>query len=211
VREAFALPLQWRRADPHSSRLPTRLCELARSVARALYQPDWGLHLDAGLGTVNLEEADGEFEEVGSCWAALACGLLVAVKRGTVNPRVWATGRWDEDAGMAPVKHLREKMLAACRHGGEVFFLPESQMSEAEGIDLAGVRLKLGKLYTATLDPQRALRDYLFRLDAWPTTSASRVSGGRQQSSTERVCCPPLSNGAGCSGSGIGLAGRPRP
>jgi hypothetical protein len=172
VAEAFALPLQWRRGDLHSPRLPTRLQELARSVARALYQQDWGLHLDASLGTVNLAEADGEFEEVGSCWASLACGLLVAVKGGTVNPRVWATGRWDEDAGVAPVKHLREKMLAACRHGVEEFFVPESQMPEAEGIDLGGARLKLGKLYTGTLDPQRALRDYLFRLDAPPPAPA---------------------------------------
>jgi len=141
-------------------------------VARALYQPDWGLHLDEGLGTVDLGEANGEFEEVGSCWAALACGLLVAVKGGTVNPRVWATGRWDEDAGVSPVKHLQEKMLAALRHGAEEFFLPASQRIEAQGINLGRARLRLGKLHTGTLDPQRALRDYLFRLDAPPPEPA---------------------------------------
>jgi hypothetical protein len=172
VCEAFALPLQWRRACPDSPCLPPRLHDLARAVVRALYQPEWGLHLDAGLGSVDLAQMDAQFEEVGSCWAPLACGLLVAAKGGTVNTHVWATGCWDEDAGVARVEHLWEKMRAAYRYGAREFFLPDSQLAEAEGVDLGEARLTFGKLYTGTLDPQRALRDYLFRLDLPPPAPA---------------------------------------
>ncbi|MCS6849726.1 MAG: hypothetical protein NZ700_00985 [Gemmataceae bacterium] len=168
VRSAFVLPLVWRPNTPDSSRLPKRLRELARAIARAAYQPSYGLHLDPSLGDVELVRADSEFQEVRSCGASLAGGLLVSVKGGTVDPHIWASGGWDPDKGIVRVGHLREKMLAALELGAKEFFVPDLQFEEAQGIDLGGKSLHLGKLRTGTLDLHRALGQYLHRLDAPP-------------------------------------------
>jgi hypothetical protein len=175
---AYLLPVEWRQHAAHSSRLPAKLIDLVCSVTKELGAKDWGLHLsaEAGLDAVDLAAAEGHLE-FKSGWAALAGGLVVARDGGKPDPAVWATGRWEGDpAGIRPVGHLDAKIALAAAHGVRHFFVPSTQVAEAErlaaGVGQEGPRI--GALEEGTPDARAALRAYRRRLRTRPGRSDPR-------------------------------------
>jgi hypothetical protein len=172
---AYLLPLEWRPDTSHSQRLPAKLIALASSVTQELGAEGWGLHPSAaaGLAEVSLQAADGHLE-VKSGWAALAGGLVVALDRGKPDPRVWATGRWEGDPpGIRPVGHLDAKIALAAAYGRGHFFVPATQVAEAESIVArAGYEgVQIGSLEEGVSDARVALRAYRRRLRTAPGRS----------------------------------------
>lgn len=174
LREAFLLPLQWRKDTADSQQLPAKLRSLARRAAHIVHHPTWGLHFskDANLEQHNLAQID-DYVDVESGWAALACGLLLAAEGGTPSPVVWASGCWDPNGGVAQVGNLPAKLRLAKDFQVRAFFLPKTQLHEASRHLGPTDTLKLCPLHTGTCDPRQALADYLHCLDAPPPPPTS--------------------------------------
>jgi hypothetical protein len=149
LRDAFLLPLGWRQGHTHSLALPAKVIALARGVAEALGERNWGLHLSraAGLEDVRLSELDSHLE-VASGWAALAGGLVAACEGRTPDPRVWATGGWGPGAGILRVGGLAAKRALAGEHKVQHFFVPGTPLDEA-----ARLAEMLGRLRGARICP----------------------------------------------------------
>jgi hypothetical protein len=173
---AFLLPVQWRKGTPTNRRLPRSLQALASRVADTLALPDWGLHLSepAGLDSIDLSGLD-KVLQVDSAWAALAGSLMVAAEGGIPNPNVWATGAWDSNSGIRPVRHLGAKIKLAAEWRVQQLFVPESQVDQAgELARAAGVDLAIGTLYEHRSEPGKALLDYRDALELPPLDDAPR-------------------------------------
>lgn len=176
LRPAFVLPLQWRRDEPHSPHLPHKLRDLAERVANAISKSNWGLHLssEAGLDGINLSDFDEHFQ-VGSGWAALAGGLMVAAEGGQPDPLVWATGAWGQMGGLQPVCYLEAKIQSAAEYGARQLFVPKSQEQDAqEIISRLSTGLEIGTLQEGTPDPKLALSAYRDALDLPPLREDTR-------------------------------------
>jgi hypothetical protein len=128
----------------------------------------WGLRLGPEVGEQSFTDL---FVECASGWASLAAGLLVASGGGRPNPKVWASGSWDWRDGIRRVDHLTEKIQLAAELGAERFFVPDSQIQEAEQV-AQGIGLHIGRLVSAKRDPRAALDDYLWSLEAPPRLSS---------------------------------------
>lgn len=170
LRDAFLLPLQWRRGTPDSPHLPFRLRQMARQVADAVRHSDWGLYpsAEAGLDAIDLSQID-ELLEVASGWASLAAGLLVAAENGTPDPAVWATGAWSDHGGIRPVGHLEAKIRLAVEYQVRQLFVPASQVEDARR--LAGQHpgsLSVDPLLEGEAQPATALGPYRNALDLPP-------------------------------------------
>jgi hypothetical protein len=166
---AFVLPLRWVQGQPHSPRLPAGLIRLAADVVEVLAahgqleSGDWGLALGEELGELDLSEMPLDCD---SGWASLAAGLLVAARGGSPNPRIWATGSWDDGDGIRPVEFLSEKLDLAVQRGAQVCFVPQVQREEAQR--LSGGGIEIGCLRMAERDPVRTLADLTVRLESPP-------------------------------------------
>lgn len=168
LQPAFVLPLRWVEGRPHSAKLPAAVGRLAERVAEVFAEDNrmsgrqWGLELGDDLAGADLSEMPLECD---SGWAALAAGLLVAAEGGTPDPRVWATGSWDDRGGIRQVELLEQKLNLARASGVTAFFVPASQGDEAarwaSGIEI-------GRLRTAERDPRRALVELTLRLETPP-------------------------------------------
>lgn len=168
LRSAFVLPLRWEHGRKHNPRLPVGLEQLATQVAASFTGNTsidgrvWGLQLAEELGDVDLRDMPLECH---SGWAALAAGLLVAAEGGTPDPRVWATGSWDDRSGIQPVDGLKQKLDLAVELGAQVVFVPFHQAAEAER-RMDG--LEIGRLVMGEPAPCRALAELSLRLESPP-------------------------------------------
>jgi hypothetical protein len=175
LRDAFLLPLQWRQGARHGRNLPSKLVDLAQSIAAILSLHDWSIHVNPALdsGRLDLSGAD-EFLDLRSGWASLAAGLLVASAGGRPDPAVWASGAWDE-RGIGRVE-LGAKLELAVEYGVRRFFVPESQAEEAKRAFLSHESgVEPGALVEGTADVRAALRDFLRELDVPPGGDEARA------------------------------------
>ena len=170
LRPAFVVPFKWNAHQDHSPLLPKSLVDLARTVVESIAPGQahpgrtWGLGFAQDIGGLDAGDLP---VECASGWAPLAAGLLVAVAGGKPDPRVWASGCWDWRDGIRRVDHLPAKIQLAVEWGAQWFFVPESQVEEAQGA--AGTTgLNIGKLASGTRDPRAALEDYLWSLEVAP-------------------------------------------
>lgn len=140
LRPAVLVPLGWKSGIAHSPLLPASLRTLADRVVSQvreiklftdLFREDWGLHPAECLG-LTAPLADDLFETVESGWASLAGGLLAAGQGLDPNPLVWASAAWNPRTGLARVDGLAEKLDLARDWKVMTFFVPWSQVSEAE-------------------------------------------------------------------------------
>jgi len=179
LNEAFVLPLLWR-PGPNDPRLPAALAALADELRGLLAEElddlrrtAWGLQLAPvdGLDGLDLSWLDVQAE---SGAAALAAGLIAAVRGGKPDRDVWATGAWDRNSGRWHVDpdSLPAKIRLARDFRIRRLFVPRTstavveQLAEAEGVllevmalnDTAGtLRPEENRLYVA-------VRPYLY---AW--------------------------------------------
>ncbi len=165
LRPAFLLPLQWVKDSPDSPRLPPKLQELARCVAESVHNPNWGLRLsgEAGLEDVDLSPFNAHLK-FDSGWAALAGGLLLAIKGGRPDPKVWASGAWNNRDGIQKVGHLKQKLQLAIESGAQA----DEARDILRRVSTNPSAIAIEELACGVFDPQRALQNYLYRLDAPP-------------------------------------------
>jgi hypothetical protein len=120
LKPSFLLPLIWRCDSDHGS-LPDALRDLANDVLAVTKQNSgdpqakWGLHLfseSGDLDNVRFPECDpGQFN-FPSGWVALAAGLMAAQQGYPPQGNVWATGCWDNSAGVTEVSGIPHKIDA---------------------------------------------------------------------------------------------------
>jgi hypothetical protein len=116
----------------------------------------------------------GQRSDYSSAWAALAAGLQLAAADGTPDPKVWATGCWEEARGVQHVDGLQEKLQLAVRHGASEFFVPASQFEQAQSVARAYGNLSIQQLRAGTNSPHDALHRLLQRLRARPNPPANQ-------------------------------------
>lgn len=144
LRDAFVIPLQWCRGQPHDNRLPENLLSLAErleSLIRADFlrnrsgssQASWGLRFadDKWPEIVDFHSIDATFD---SAAVPLAAALFSAFLGIHCHTTVWASGAWTDEGGVQVVDGLKEKMQCAQDLRGEVFFVPAQQLREAEAL-----------------------------------------------------------------------------
>ncbi|MCX7700220.1 MAG: hypothetical protein N2039_05035 [Gemmataceae bacterium] len=111
--------------------------------------------------------------DASSGWAALAAGLLVAAEGGRLDTGVWASARWDH--GIQPVADLDRKLALARDFGVHTFFVPGSQLLEAERLaQQLQATIKVKPLLDGELNPRKALKPYLQHLKVRPTLEDSQ-------------------------------------
>lgn len=176
LRSAFILPFRWRRGFTHDRRLPATVVELANQVCRhlanepSLRDHTWGLDwsteiTDSRIPELNLDASSG--------WAALAAGLLLAAEGGKVDSGVWASAHWEHR--IQRVKDLDRKLALARDFGVHTFFVPESQVREAQDIARQlGATIKVKSLVEGESNPRKALKPYLYDLKVPPTINDSK-------------------------------------
>lgn len=184
LREAFVIPLRWRRKNgppAETEALPRGLREQARRVMTILKgSGERGIDENWSLGPAE----DGLFDgpgprflegEYASAWVPLAAGLLLAIDGGPPKREVWASGCWDGEKGIVSVEGLLEKLRIASEFGARQFFVPQASLAEAQAIcreqDLA---LAVKPLKEACLRPREAMGEYLAALEVRANRNDSR-------------------------------------
>jgi hypothetical protein len=181
LRDAFVLPLEWRRGGQHSQGLPRGLADEAERILTAVGIEGLSLHLQA-----ELEATGGSLEKIPfgyeSAWAALAAGAIIFDRGGENFGDVLVSAAWQPEQGAAvatPTGHLSHvngiaaKVEAAAAHGARLLFLPRANEEEARtsaaalGPTAAGIELRFIESTTAKLGD--ALRAILTELESPPT------------------------------------------
>lgn len=181
LRDAFVLPLEWRRGGQHSPRLPRGLAEEAERILTTVGIKGLSLHLQA-----ELEETGGSLEGIAfryeSAWAALAAGAIISDQGGENFGDVLVSSAWQPEpgaTGTAPAGHLAHvngiaaKVGAAAAHGARLLFLPRANEEEARaaaaapGAAAPGIELRF--IESTTSKPRDALQAILAELESPPT------------------------------------------
>ena len=157
--DAFVLPLKWR-PGPSDTKVPLALRELAEQVAVVLgdwlqekgAEPTWGIQLDDGGGLNGLDLIWWGIKPA-SGWAALAAGLITAVRQGRPETSIWATGVWNAETGRWRVDSatLPHKLRLAADEGVQYLFVPSIQKNSAKVIcEEEGLKLEIAELQDAS-------------------------------------------------------------
>lgn len=195
LKPSFMLPLVWIRNSQHGS-LPTALLELANKVVGVLSrQPgglddQWGLHIytdSKSAHSTRFPECNpGQFH-FPSGWVVLAAGLMAAQRGVAPQGNVWATGCWDESAGVVEVSGIEQKIRAIEEYVRrredaikEAFlFVPSSNVITANRVVAKSAAESKQRNRVAILtfpspqsDPKLALSSYLARLRIQPVANA---------------------------------------
>lgn len=183
LRPSFLLPLIWTRDSNHGL-LPAALLGIADNVldvcSRNSRASDvkWGLHIYSETGDSDASrfpECDpGQFH-FPSGWVALSAGLIAAQRGVPPQGNVWATGCWDDSAGVTAVSGIEQKIKTIEEYISlrqdtikEAFlFVPSSNVIEANReitrSEKASKRKKIRILGfpSPQLDPRLALSSFL--------------------------------------------------
>lgn len=172
----FAWPLRWEENRGHSELLPQALRHLADNVIRVLTQvggvlkegEQWGLQFGSSQPTGEPDFRNLELGiEAGSGWTSLAAGLIAAMQDGEVNRGVWSSGIWQ--GGIQEVGCVPEKLQLARQYGCSRFYVPASQLEEAqECVDGEDSGMTIGMLTVDEAQPMRALDKYLEEFNVPP-------------------------------------------
>jgi len=181
LRDAFVLPLEWRRGGQHSLHLPQGLAEEAERILTAVGIEGLSLHLQA-----ELEAAAGSLEGIRfryeSAWAALAAGAIIFDQGGENFGDVLVSAAWQPETDatiathtghLAHVNGIAAKVVAATSHGARLLFLPRANEEEARagvaalGAAAAGIDLRF--IEGTPAQPRDALRAILAELESPPT------------------------------------------
>lgn len=165
LRDTVVLPVRWTASTATDSRLPLPLVKLSEAILDQLHEDpavktsSWQLHMGVN---VDLSQLTADDFRTASAWAPLAAGLLLAARRLTPEPAVWATGAWDQRGGVAAIEGLDAKLAAAAALGARVIFVPAANAPEARTwCSSHAPHLKLHFLPADATEPQRALEPYL--------------------------------------------------
>ena len=178
LRDAFVLPLEWRREEQHSLRLPRGLAEEAERILAAVGIEGLSLHLQA-----ELKETGGSLEEIAfryeSAWAALAAGAIILDQGGENFGDLLVSAAWQPEPGAGAAGHLSHvngiaaKVEAAAAHCARLLFLPRANEEEARaaaaalGAAASGIELRF--IASTTAKPRDALQAILLELESPPT------------------------------------------
>lgn len=182
LRDAFTLPLEWRRGGQHSRRLPSGLAEEADRILGTLGIGGLSLHLQSQLeqGGRSLASLAFGYE---SAWAALAAGAIIFDQGGENFGDVLVSAAWQAEEGsptvagsrghFAVVTGIAAKIKAAAAHGTRLLFLPKANEAEARQVvsrdEQAFKAIDLRFLESTTATPRVALRGVLGELESPPT------------------------------------------
>lgn len=181
LKDAFVLPLEWRRGGQHSPRLPQGLSDEAERILAAVGIRGLSLHLQA-----EVEATGGSLEGIAfryeSAWAALAAGAIIFDQGGENFGDVLVSAAWQPEPAatltaytghLARVNGIAAKVEAAAAHGARLLFLPRSNEEEARagaaalGAVAAGISLKCVESTPGSL--RDVLRTILAALESPPT------------------------------------------
>jgi hypothetical protein len=184
LRDAFLLPLEWRRGEQHSPKLPRGLADEASRVLAMLGIAGVSLHLQPSL-----EAAGGSLSQLAlgyeSAWAALAAGAVIFDSGGENYGDVLVSAAWQADgetpelAGrghLAAVSGVVAKIKAAAAGGARLLFLPgANEVAAQKALSGGGVSgassVELRFLHSAVVEPREALQPVLDELKSPPTRS----------------------------------------
>jgi len=117
------LPLRWVRGEQDRG-LPSGWRNLADRIRSQFRGQGWS------LSVVGAELADDLPVSPDSAWASLAAGLKLVKENLISDPMVWASAAWHERNGLAPVKHLEEKIAFGAKVGVTRFYVAPWQRDE---------------------------------------------------------------------------------
>jgi len=182
LRDAFVLPLEWRRGGQHSQGLPRGLADEAERILTAVGIKGLSLHLQA-----ELEATGGSLEKIAfgyeSAWAALAAGAIIFDQGGENFGDVLVSAAWQAEEGsptgggsqghLAFVTGIAAKIEAAAAHDTRLLFLPKANEAEARQVvsrdEQAFNAIDVRFLESTTGKPRTALREVLGELESPPT------------------------------------------
>ena len=128
LRNAFALPVCWKRAEQHDERLPPDLARIAKELTDADPGSPFALHL--GDGCPSLAEFDETILPCMSAAAILAATLRAVREGGTLDPTVSATATWDNNLGAGSVDATDAKVVAAWERGVKILFMAQADVEK---------------------------------------------------------------------------------
>lgn len=181
LRDAFALPVRWVRADGSAAGpdLPPGLAAEAQTVVELVSAVQdrgepvagrWRLRLAADDCPDKYDLSGWRSAGGGSAWGILVAALMTAQYEVETDPTVWASVAWDADhRRLKPVESLRAK-VAAARHAGAVqlFVAPDQRLPQVDGIEIRRLNQRalnpvaaLVPLQVAHALRPRPLADYL--------------------------------------------------
>jgi len=178
LRPAFVLPVEWRRGEKNSQRLPIGLADEARRVLEDLELVEPSLHLASWL-----EEMDADFSALefttDSAWAALAAGAIVTHEGGVTLPDVMVSAAWTRErqkgqGRIRSVQSIDHKLAAAAACGAKWIFVPQENRHEVEALaaDHPGRELQIDYLPNLSTVPRAAIATVVSALQAKPTRDA---------------------------------------
>lgn len=157
LRPAMILPLIWKDTEAESDkRLPKGLVELAEKVKETIGGENiaqWTLHPGFDSCPDISDWMSGEDSR--SAWFALYAGLRLAIDELMPNPKVFASGAWEN--GVQRVEGLEEKAQVAKEWGAGFFYIPEQCELTGDDPDFIRKVRNDAKL-------EKALSDYLSEL-----------------------------------------------
>lgn len=180
LRRVVLIPLQWTNDPAASRRLPKALTNLGTEVlsrcrrAFRLLRDEYSLGLIPEWRDLDLSDCPIELK-MASGWLPVAGGLLTMLG-GKPEPKVWATGTFNEQTGsIAPVNGLEGKLELAVEHQAATMFVPSSNVPDCREI-VARRRwsLDIEAIKENETNLAEALKSYRQRLATPPTFSDTR-------------------------------------
>lgn len=174
-RSGAIIPLEWRSGgDGHDPSLPEGLKKTADAVLKKAKVSGWTLHLAVKRSSKVLRELAPKEEDWQSAWLPLYAGLKLAEKGLLPDPKVFATGAWEQ--GLQKVIGLKEKFSAVQEWDGTDFFCPKNCANEEfQKLDELLKKLDAGKCLKkleTQLNIEEALGPYLAKLAKEPDKNA---------------------------------------
>lgn len=132
LRNAFALPVCWKRGEQHDERLPPDLARIAKQLTASNEESpnksQFVLHL--GEACPSLAEFDQRVFPCDSAAAILEAALRAVCKDGTLDPTVSATATWDTNLGAGSVDATDAKVVAAWERGVKILFMAQADVEK---------------------------------------------------------------------------------
>jgi hypothetical protein len=132
LRNAFALPVCWKRGEQHDERLPPDLARIAKQLTASNEETpnksQFVLHL--GEACPSLAEFDQRVFPCDSAAAILEAALRAVCEGGTLDPTVSATATWDTNLGAGSVDATDAKVVAAWERGVKILFVAQADVEK---------------------------------------------------------------------------------
>ena len=184
LRNAFALPVCWKRGEQHDERLPPDLARIAKQLTASNEESpnksQFVLHL--GEACPSLAEFDQRVFPCDSAAAILEAALRAVCEDGTLDPTVSATATWDTNLGAGSVDATDAKVVAAWERGVKILFMAQADVEKLKPTSHLHPPIEIKGLESG----KAALAPLIAALDLPPENGSFDLRCRWQERATER-------------------------